>query len=713
MRPEILFSLFADIKTLSGVGPKIREHLARLTGPRIVNLLWHLPVGFIDRTYMPNVEDAQAGRIATLKVLVGKHQKPPTRLVPYRVECFDDTGKITLVFFHAHEKYLLDNLPEGKEVLVSGTVEKFKNNTQMTHPDYILPNDKADELPKIEPIYPLTAGLASKRIQKTIGDAMAKVPELPEWLDEAHKVREKWTSWNEALIQAHAPKSQNDLSPLSPHRMRLAYDELLANQLALGLVREKVKKNKGRAIKGSNHLREKIIAGLPFKLTNSQNMTLAEMDGDMQSPNAMLRLVQGDVGSGKTIVAFLALISAIECGFQAAFLAPTEILARQHFSSLSKMTKGTDIRIDILTGRNKGKARDEKLARLKAGEIDLLIGTHALFQEDVDYNNLGAVVVDEQHRFGVHQRLALSKKSSITPDVLVMTATPIPRTLTLTIYGDMDVSRITEKPIGRLPITTRIMGDDKIAVIADGLKRAIEKGERAYWVCPLVEESEVLDVAAAEDRFKYLQKIFGDKVGLVHGKMKPKEKDAAMAAFEEGTVQILVATTVIEVGVDVKEATIIVIEHAERFGLAQLHQLRGRVGRGDKASSCLLVRARELTATAKARLKILRETEDGFLIAEEDLKLRGAGEILGTRQSGFPEFHVADMSVHGDLLATARDDARLILATDPELDGWKAQFEEGKIKKDQHISKKKKADALRVLLYLFERDDGVKLLRGG
>ncbi|MGY8986496.1 MAG: ATP-dependent DNA helicase RecG [Sphingomonadales bacterium] len=694
MRPEILFPLFGDIKTLEGVGPKIREHLIRLKGALIVHLLWHFPVGIIDRSFRPNIEDVLAGRIATLQVMVGRHQKPPSKKVPYKVTCYDDTGKIKLVFFHAHEKYLVDNLPEGKEVIISGIIEKFGGNVQMTHPDYIVGINNAHELPKIEPIYPLTAGLVSKRLQNVIGASLKRVSPLPEWSNESLVKKCGWPTWFNALTLVHHPTCEGDLSLISPARERLAYDELLANQLALGLVREVRIKKKGRIIMASSYLRDKLLESLPFKLTNSQLLTLAEIDTDMTKNTAMLRLIQGDVGSGKTIVAFLGLLNAIENGFQTAFLAPTEILARQHFETLSKMSNNLGIKIDILLGRHKGNARVEKLKRLKAGEIDLLIGTHALFQDGVDYKDLGAIVVDEQHRFGVHQRLALSKKAVIAPDVLVMTATPIPRTLTLTIYGDMDVSRITEKPEGRLPITTRVVEEQRVEQVISGLERMIKKGEQAYWVCPLVEESEVLDVAAAEERFKVLTKRFGNKVGLLHGKMKAVDKDMVMEKFASAQLKILVATTVIEVGVDVKNATIMVIEHAERFGLAQLHQLRGRVGRGSKASSCILIRSSELTPTAHARLSVLRDTEDGFLIAEEDLKLRGAGEILGVKQSGFPEFRIADLSVHADLLATARDDARIILNDDPTLKG-------------------PRGINLRTLLYLFEQDNGVRLLGSG
>ncbi len=694
MRPEILFPLFGDVDKLSGVGPRIRQGLERLAGTRVVDLLWHLPVSLVDRGWEPNVADLLDGRVATLTVTVGKHQKPPNRRVPYRIPCSDDSGKITLIFFHGVPKYLKEQLPEDETRIISGRVEFYDGKPQMTHPDYILKPEDKNSLPAVEPVYPLTQGVTNKTLVRAIQGALERAPDLPEWLDEAYLKVQKWPGWRAAIEAVHRPATNTALDPDSPARARLAYDELLANQLALALVRHHARKRKGRAIAATGKTRTRILAALPYQLTASQETTLQEIDADMAAPDAMLRLIQGDVGSGKTIVAFLAMISAVEAGAQAALLAPTEILARQHFAGLSVLGEAAGVKIELLTGRNKGKSREAILQRLKAGEIDMLIGTHALIQEDVAFADLALAVIDEQHRFGVYQRLALAGKGSPAPDVLVMTATPIPRTLTLTIYGDMEVSRITEKPPGRQPIETRVVSLSRLNEVVESIARAVDAGRRAYWVCPLVEESEVIDLAAAEARAAALKERLGAKVGLVHGRMKAAEKDAAMAAFVAGDTQVLVATTVIEVGVDVPEASIMIIEHAERFGLAQLHQLRGRVGRGPEKSSCVLLRADEMGQAARARLQVMRETEDGFLIAEEDLRLRGAGELLGTRQSGFPRFRVADIAEHGELLATAGDDARLVMARDPDLKG-------------------ERGEKLRALLYLFERDTAIGYLKSG
>lgn len=693
MRPEVLFSLFAPITTLSGVGPRFAQLFERLAGPNIIDLCWHLPSGLIDRRYAPQVAAAEPGRIATLRVFVEAHNEPHNRRQPYRVFCHDDSGEITLVFFHARRDYLQKILPIGAERIISGKVELFSDRLQMTHPDHVGPLKDLAQVQRVEPTYPLTAGLSQKQVRKAVTAAIAQVPDLPEWCDAAYLKQQNWPSWKDALLKLHAPAELVDLEPTARPRKRLAFDELLANQLALALMRQQQVRQKGRAARGTGRLCEAAIKALPYELTGSQKQATEEIRQDMASADRMLRLLQGDVGSGKTVVALLSMLTAVEAGSQAALMAPTEILARQHFKTLAPLLDGLDIRAEILTGREKGKSRQEILTRLASGETQIAVGTHALFQEDVDFHDLALAVIDEQHRFGVHQRLMLTSKGAGV-DVLVMTATPIPRTLVLTSYGDMAVSRLTEKPAGRLPVDTRVLSLERMADVIEGVQRALAGGNKVYWVCPLVQESEVSDLAAAEDRYADLKARFGEAVGLVHGRMKGAEKDAVMAAFSGGGVNLLIATTVIEVGVDVPAATVMVIEHAERFGLAQLHQLRGRIGRGSGRSTCLLLYQGPLGETARARLTIMRETEDGFRIAEEDLRLRGAGELLGTRQSGFPEFRVADLAVHDDLLTAARDDAQLIMERDNGLKG-------------------PRGEALRVLLYLFERDAAVRLLQSG
>jgi ATP-dependent DNA helicase RecG len=693
-RPFELDPLFRSLTALSGVGPKNGKLIEKLVGgPKVLDLLWHLPVDFVDRRFCPTISAAPNGRIATMQVTVNKHMPNTRKSLPYRVQCSDGTGAITLVFFHANKAWIEKQLPIGDSVIISGKIEYYQGQAQMTHPDAIVKPEERASIEAIEPIYPLTAGITNKALRKAMQSALGWIPQLPEWLVPAHKERERWADWHTALHGAHNPQSAAALDPMDKMRQRLAYDELLANQLTLALVRHRQRKLGGRIFTTDNPLRAKVAAALPFDLTKAQKEALAEIDADMSAPVRMLRLLQGDVGSGKTVVACLAMMSAVAAGAQAALMAPTEILARQHAESLRPWLEAAGVRFIVMTGRNKGKARDVLLDQIRSGAAQVIIGTHAIFQDGVEYADLGLAVIDEQHRFGVHQRLALSSKGKGT-DVLVMTATPIPRTLALTAYGDMEVSKIGEKPPGRKPIDTRLIPVEKLEDMVAGLKRQVQTGARVYWVCPLVEESEKIDLAAAEERYDILKATFGDRVGLIHGRLKPLEKDAVMEKFIAGDLDILVATTVIEVGVNVPEATIMVIEHAERFGLSQLHQLRGRVGRGGDKSYCFLVYSGPLGETAKERLGIMRETEDGFLIAEKDLELRGSGDILGVKQSGALEFRLANIALHGDLLATARNDARLIIEKDAEL-----QSERGK--------------ALRTLLYLFERDQAIQNLRSG
>ena len=691
-RPEILFPLFADLETLDGVGPKTAVALGGLGAARPKDLLYLLPQSGIDRTRKNSLRDVVLPATVTVEVEIGSHF-PPQRKGPYRVIVRDAALEFQLVFFHARGDFLARQLPTGQRRLISGKVEVFDGIAQMPHPDHILRLDEAGQLAPFEPVYPLAAGITQKQLAKAVASALARTPALPEWIDPAQKAREAWPDWQAALRAAHAPQGPADLAPHSPARTRLAYDEMFAHQVTLALARAQLRRGKGRASLGTGALQARVLASLPYAPTGAQSRAVAEIAADLATELRMNRLLQGDVGAGKTLVAFLALLIAVEAGGQGALMAPTEILARQHGESLAPLAQAAGVRMAVLTGRDKGSERAAKLRALAAGEIDILIGTHAVFQKDVQFHDLRLAVVDEQHRFGVAQRMELGAKGAAV-DVLVMTATPIPRSLALASYGDMDVSVLDEKPAGRKPIKTALIPLGRIDEVTAHLARAIAEGRQAYWVCPLVEESEVLDYTSAEVRFAALRAIFGDKVGLVHGQMPAAEKDAAMARFVAGDTLVLVATTVIEVGVNVPNATIMVIERAEIFGMAQLHQLRGRVGRGAESSTCLLLYQAPLSETAARRLKVIRETEDGFKISEEDLAIRGAGDLIGTAQSGLPRFRVADLENQAALMAVAQSDARALLALDPNLTSPRGM-------------------ATRALLWLLDQDRAIKLMSVG
>jgi ATP-dependent DNA helicase RecG len=700
MRPSLLDPMFALLTALPGVGPKLeklyRGLLGRADAPaRVLDLLLHLPTGVVDRRSRPKLRDVVPGSVATVAVTIDRHRpSPPNRpRAPYQIYGSDKTAEIILTYFHAKRDYLEKLFPVGEVRYVSGTTALYDGVLQMVHPDRVVSEAELDKLPLVEPVYPLTEGLSLNMVRKAAEGAIAKIPNLPEWQDTAWLERSGFPSFADALRTLHHPTEPTDVLPEGAGWSRLAFDELLAGQLALALVRAHQRKLPGRGSSGEGILRAKVIAALPYSLTSSQGRAVDDIVTDLAKPHRMIRLLQGDVGSGKTVVALLAAATVIEAGRQAALMAPTEILVRQHLATITPLAEKAGIRVAILTGRERGKERTETLDRLALGEIDLLVGTHALFQDEVAFRDLALAIVDEQHRFGVHQRLALARKGEAV-DMLVLTATPIPRTLVLTAFGDMEISELREKPAGRQPIDTRTIALDRLDEVIEGVGRALNEGKRVYWVCPLVDESETPDLAAAKERSADLRQLFGAKVDLVHGRMKGTEKDAAMARFGSGQTQLLVATTVIEVGVDVPAATIMVIEHAERFGLSQLHQLRGRIGRGHERSTCLLLYRAPLGETAKARLAIMRDTEDGFRIADEDLRLRGEGDLLGTRQSGMPGFRVARLEFHGKLLGPARDDAALILARDADLAS-------------------PRGEALRHLLYLFERDEAIRLLRAG
>lgn len=686
MRPEALNPLFVEIDALDGVGPKLRKPLEKLGLTRVRDLIYHLPERFVSRRAVETLDDAAEGEQIVISLTPVEHRSPRSGRGPYRVLAQDSAGNIcALTYFGRASFSARKQLPVGEKRWVAGKLDRFGDMLQIVHPDHVESESEATLGRLNEPVYGLSEGLTQPRVAGLAQQALARLPDLPEWIEPAQFDRAGWPAWRDALLLAH--KGENPSA-----RDRLAYDELLANSLALMLVRADNRRRKGQPLKGDGHLRGKLQ--LPFPLTGAQKRSIAEIEGDLVQDAPMLRLLQGDVGAGKTVVALYSMLIANEAGKQAALLAPTEILARQHYETIRSMAAPTGVEVALLTGRDKGRARESILMGLLDGSIDIVIGTHAIFQDTVNYKDLGLVVIDEQHRFGVAQRLQLANKGKQTPHTLAMTATPIPRTLTLAQYGEMDVSRLDEMPPGRKPIITRVIAMDRMDEIVDGIARHLETGQQAFWVCPMVHESEVADLAAAEARYAALKERFGDAVVLVHGQQKPEVKDAAMERFVAGDAKLMVATTVIEVGVDVPNATLVVVEQAEQFGLAQLHQLRGRVGRGSEQAVCLLLRGSTLSETAKRRLALMRETQDGFRIAEEDLELRGGGELLGTRQSGDTPFRVADLEQITRLLPAAHADARLLV----ERDGGLAS---------------KRGQSARLLLYLFERDWGVQLLRGG
>ena len=691
MRPEILFPLFTPVTSLKGVGPRVAPLLERVAGPLVRDVLWLQPHSLVRRT-PSTISAAIDGEVMTFEVAIESVQISRTSTKPTRIRVFDQTGFMTLVFFGAYGSHLEQRHPVNARRIVSGKVEDTQYGLQMVHPDYMVAPDKAAEIPEVEPIYPATEGLAPRRVRGFVIEAETRAPELPEWQDPAWLTREGFPSWREALARLHAPRSEADLSPLSLHRRRLAYDELLAHQLAMAQ-RKAARRREPATRIPVGVLAGRIQAGLPFSFTGAQDRALAEIRGDLSAGERMSRLVQGDVGSGKTVVAMCAMADVAEAGGQNALMAPTEILARQHYETISGPLGAQGIGVVLLTGRDKGAGRAQKLRALATGEVKVAVGTHALFQDGVAFQNLQLVVVDEQHRFGVAERQRLQSKGRAV-HLIAMSATPIPRTLELTMYGDLDVSRIEEKPPGRTPVATRAAPMNRLDEVIARLKDAAASGAQAFWICPLVSESELSDLAAAEMRALALRKIIGPGVGLVHGKLSGPEKDAVMADFADGKLSVLVATTVVEVGVNVPNATIMVIEQAERFGLAQLHQLRGRVGRGARESACVLLYDPPLSETAQQRLDILRRTDDGFLIAERDLELRGGGDALGLRQSGLPDYVFADAFAHRDLIAVAGDDARLIIARDPEL-------------------KSERGRALQVLQELFDWKAGLALRDAG
>ena len=684
MEPDPLLPLFAPLTSLRGIGPTLGSLLARVAGGgRVLDLLFHLPESYVDRRVRSTIAEARPGPVVTLAVEVVRHDPPANSRQPWKVLVTDGTGFAELVFFKFARE---GQMPPGAKLLVSGKADRFGDTLSLPHPDHVVPADHPERLPAIEPVWPLTAGLWPRQVRAALAQALAALPELAEWHDPVLLRRQRWPGFAEALRALQAPETLPDALP----RARLAYDELLAGQVALAVVRGRVRARAGRALAGDGTLRARALARFGYALTAAQRAALAEIDADLAAPRRMLRLLQGDVGSGKTVVALLAMLRAVEAGTQAALMAPTEVLAKQHHRTLSALSP---VPVALLTGAVKGKERARLLRGLADGSVPIVVGTHALFQEAVAYHDLGLAVIDEQHRFGVAQRLLLGEKGRES-DVLVMTATPIPRTLLLTQWGEMDVSRLAEKPPGRGAVRTTVHSLATLPDLLEAVARKLDEGAQVYWVCPLVAESEVLDFAAAEARFAALRVRFGPTVALAHGRQEPAARDAALADFAAGRARLLVATTVVEVGVDVPAASVMVIEHAERFGLAQLHQLRGRVGRGAAASFCLLLHDDGITDTARRRLLLLRDTEDGFVIADEDFRLRGGGDVLGTRQAGQPGFRLADPVLHEGLLHMAHRDAAVLTQKDPGLTGPRGR-------------------AVRILLRLFGQWEQMRTLLAG
>jgi ATP-dependent DNA helicase RecG len=700
-RPESLQPLFRSLHAIKGVGDKLAALLTRYFGAPegqeaiVLDVLMHMPSGVVDRRRQVGIAEAYLNQVVTLRLHIDRHQPPPRGKphIPHRVFAHDETGEISLVYFRAQGGWVERALPVGEERFVSGQIGFFNGEKQITHPDYVVEADKFATLPLVEPVYPLTNGLSSRALAKLVRQAVEAVPDLPEWIDPGTMTQRKWPGFPQAMRDVHLPGHPDQGQLWSPARQRLAYDEYLAGQLTLQLVRSSMVSAHGVSRTFTGQITSRLAAALPFALTDGQKQALEEIRVDLTAPDRMSRLLQGDVGSGKTVVALMAMAAMAESGAQSTLMAPTELLASQHFRTIQPLCEAAGLSCALLTGKMPAAERRTILSGLADGSIAIAVGTHALFQSDIAFANLGLTVVDEQHRFGVHQRLALSDKGRHT-DLLVMTATPIPRTLVLTHFGDMAVSVLREKPRGRQPIDTAVMSINDYSRVVSRLEARLAEGAQAYWVCPLVEESETLEVISAEDRFAELRKVFGDQVALVHGRMSAAAKQDVMARFKADEIKLLVATTVIEVGVDVPNATIMIIEHSERFGLAQLHQLRGRVGRGNQRSACLLLYKDPLSETAKARLETIKSTEDGFEIAERDLELRGQGDVLGTRQSGMPGYRLAVPDVHRHLLDFAHDDAKALLARNPGLTG-------------------PEGDAARTLLYLFRKDLAIPLIRAG
>ena len=685
MRPKILYKLFSNLETIKGIGPKNAKLIERLCGKYLLDLILHRPIAYIDRRNSPKIKDLSNNSIVTLILKVDGHTPSFNKRMPYKITCSDDTGQLNIVYFNLRGPYLKKMFPIGSKKVVSGKVEEFNGIFQMTHPQHIADESNLDSVKKIECVYPLTAGISSKIIQKSINSSLAIIDDLPEWIPNDYLQKNNWTSWKKSIYEMHNPNElKEDKEDI--YLNRLVFDELLSQQLTVRLIKNKISKLKGNIIKPNGSLLEHLKSHLSFELTDDQNQAIKEISKDQSSPNKMLRLIQGDVGSGKTIVALHSMIQCAENSKKSILMAPTEILAEQHYNTIMLFAEKLKLSCALITASNKKNHNYES---------DILIGTHALFQDKVSIDNIGLIVIDEQHRFGVHQRILLNEKAGNECDILLMTATPIPRTLELASYGDMDITKIVQKPKNRKPIITKSINLNKIESLKEALTKKLKQQEKIYWVCPLVDESDKMDLQSVNQRVLDIQKYYKDfNVEMVHGQMKQEEKNKIMDNFKNFKTQILVATSVIEVGIDDPDATVIIIENSERFGLSQLHQLRGRVGRGTKQSTCILLFDGPLTENAKRRINVMKETNDGFKIAEEDLSIRGAGEILGTRQSGLPNFRLTDLNVHKSLMTQAREMAIKIVDKDPELSS-----DQGK--------------SLRLLLHLFNNQVAIDYLKSG
>jgi len=658
--------LLSDLSSLKGVGTKTKNLLKKKNINNLFDLLWKLPKSYTDRSLSSKIKDLKIGEIQTVTIIPQKYNFPRIRKLPNRVLCSDETGEIDCIFFNSYEGYIKKILPLGKEITVSGKIGHFRNKYQITNPKYV--SEDSSLIKQTHNKYSLTEGISEKIYNKILNQIINNLPVFSEWHSKSILSKFKNISWNSSIKELHKPENIGNYK--SNFYQRLAFDEIFSTFLVNSEIRKKIRKIKKKNKVINLNKQNSIIDKLDFSLTDDQQKSLNEINKDLSSPNKMFRLLQGDVGSGKTIVSLLAAINTINSGFQVAFMAPTEILARQHFN-LAKKLFPKNINIALISGKSEYKVKKEILQRLENNKIDIIFGTHAIFQKKVIFKKLGLIIIDEQHKFGVNQRKKLSDKGGSNCDVLLMTATPIPRTLTMTIYGDMDISIIREKPKNRKPIKTYSKLEVKIEDVLKFIRKEINLGNQIFWVCPLIEESKKLDHSSAVKKYEYLESKFPNQVCLLHGKTDVDEKNEILNNFLNNKFKILVSTTIIEVGIDFPNANTIIIENANKFGLSQLHQLRGRVGRGDKDSTCILMFKSNLSENAKKRIKILKDTNDGFLISEEDMKLRGFGDILGFKQSGVKNFKLADPIQNSDLFLLAEKEMRRIEKSNEDISKFK------------------------------------------